>query len=97
MKHHFLDGIYIKEMDHLREGQQVETHVHEYDHFGVLGAGSVAIELDGAALVYVGPCVVPILKGVAHKIYALTDVTWFCVHATQETDPKKVDAALIKE
>lgn len=97
MKHHFLDGIYIKEMDLLKKGQRVETHKHNYDHFGVLGSGEVAVELDGAALVYSGPCVVPILKDVEHTIYALTDVTWFCVHATTETDPERVDAVLIKE
>jgi hypothetical protein len=30
-----------------------------------------------------------------HSIEALEDTVWFCIHATEETDPTKVDEVLI--
>ncbi len=38
-----------------------------------------------------------IAAGKAHKVTALTDVRWLCVHATSETDPAAVDAAILHE
>lgn len=94
-KHHFAAGVYIKQM-RLKRGHYAETHEHNYDHFGLLGAGEAVVELDGSCKVHVGPCIVLIEAGKKHKITALTDIEWFCIHATDETDPEKVDAVLIK-
>lgn len=93
--HHFGSGVYIKEMS-LRNGQFAETHSHVYDHFGMLGSGRAAIEVDGSVNVYDGPKVVLIEKGKPHRITALSDISWFCIHATEETDPNKVDEVLVK-
>jgi len=95
IKHHFTAGIYIRE-DELRAQHSVETHKHNYDHLGILGSGRAAVELDRHVTVYEGPCVVEIKAGKEHRITALTDITWFCVHATSETDPDKIDRVLIK-
>jgi|SRR5580765_630049 len=95
IKHHFSAGTYVREQD-LRAHQAVETHKHNYDHFGILGSGTAAVELDGSVEVYEGPCVVEIKAGKKHRITALTDITWFCVHATSETDADKIDHVLIK-
>jgi hypothetical protein len=43
-----------------------------------------------------GPACLTIKAGKSHKVTALTDVHWFCVHATDETDPDKVDHTLIE-
>ena len=37
-----------------------------------------------------------IRKGLFHKTKAITDCVWFCIHATDEKDPSKVDEVLIK-
>jgi hypothetical protein len=95
IKHHFSTGVYIREMG-LRAQHYAETHKHEYDHFGILGSGSAAVALDGAVTVHEGPCVIEIKAGKEHTITALTDITWFCVHATSETDPLTIDEVLIK-
>lgn len=94
-QHHFAAGVYIKQMA-LRRGHYAETHEHNYDHFGLLGSGEAVVELEGECKVHVGPCVIEIRAGKKHKITALTDIEWFCIHATDETDPEKVDAVLIK-
>ncbi|WP_017776703.1 hypothetical protein [Paraburkholderia kururiensis] len=95
IKHHFSAGVYVREMTLAKEGE-VLTHEHVYDHFGILGAGSIILELDGEMSVHHGPCVVEIKAGKKHGIKALTDITWFCVHATDVADPEKIDEVLIK-
>jgi mannose-6-phosphate isomerase-like protein (cupin superfamily) len=95
IKHHFSAGTYIREMD-LKAHHYADTHKHNYDHFGVLGSGAAAVEIDGCVNVHVGPCVIEIKAGKEHRITALSDLTWFCIHATSETDPLKIDKVLIK-
>ncbi|MHB9838524.1 hypothetical protein Q8F57_027220 [Paraburkholderia terrae] len=95
IRHHFSAGVYVREMTLGLDGE-VETHEHVYDHFGILGSGSVIVELDGEMAVYHGPCVIEITAGKKHSIRALTDIVWFCVHATDVADPEKIDEVLIK-
>ncbi|MFT4068921.1 hypothetical protein [Paraburkholderia sp.] len=95
VKHHFSAGVYVREMC-LAADHEVQTHEHIYDHFGILGAGSVIVELEGEMSVHHGPCVIEIKAGNKHKIRALTDIVWFCVHATDVADPEKIDEVLIK-
>lgn len=95
IKHHFSSGTYIREMT-LKAHHYADTHKHNYDHFWILGSGSVALEVDDAVTVYDGPCVVEIKANKEHRITALCDITGFCVHATSETDPEKMDEVLIK-
>lgn len=96
--HHFPtkgNPVYIKQM-HLEAKHCVDTHKHKFDHFGLLGKGSALVELDGQRTVYQAPCVIEIKADKIHKITAITDITWFCIHHTEETDPLKVDEVLIK-
>lgn len=90
------NGVYIKQM-HLPVGHYVETHKHNYDHFGLLGAGIAEVELDGVTERKQGPCVIEIKAGKVHKITAVTSIDWFCIHASNETDPEKIDETLILE
>lgn len=94
--HHFSSGVYIKEM-RLPKDHYVVTHRHSYDHFGLLGSGKVIIELDDVKTEFSGPCVIEIKSGVKHKITAIEDIVWFCIHATDVTDPEKVDQVLIRK
>jgi hypothetical protein len=93
--HHFSAGVYIKQM-HLPCGHTALTHKHVYDHFGLLGSGWAEVEIDGEKKQHRAPCVIEIKADKEHKITALTDISWFCIHATEETDPEKVDHVLIK-
>ena len=38
---------------------------------------------------------ITIKKHLNHSITALEDAYWFCIHATDETNPDKVDEVLI--
>lgn len=96
IKHHFSSGVYMKEMK-LPKDHYVNTHEHKYDHFGLLCSGVAIVELNGIQEIHEGPCVIEIKAGKKHKITAIEDISWFCIHATGETDPEKIDEVLIKE
>lgn len=96
IKHFFSGREYAKEM-HLPAGYYAETHSHNFDHLSILARGEVLVTIDGVARPYAGPTCITIPAGAVHRIDALTDSVWFCVHATDETDPEKVDQVLIKE
>lgn len=94
-KHHFSDSIYAKEM-HLPKGHVAITHKHSYSHLSILAKGKCVVYLDGKQSVYnAGDCI-EIKAGVEHQIEALEDITWFCIHATEEKDPNKIDRVAIQ-
>lgn len=88
-------GVYIREAT-LRAQSAVDTHKHTYDHWGILVSGSAAVEVNGEVKVYDGLSIIDIKANKEHKITALTNIVWLCVHATDETDPEKIDEVLIK-
>ena len=96
MKHHFSAGVYAKEQT-LKAGYSVETHAHKYDHLSIMLGGPVRVDCDGEVTEYAGHACITIRAGVQHKITALGDSVWFCIHATDITDPEKVDETLIVE
>ena len=87
IKHHFsAGGVYAREQT-LAAGQEVEKHVHDYDHLSYLGAGRALVEVDGEMQVLDGPCMLEIKAGKKHRIQALTDLTWLCIHSEAIADP----------
>jgi quercetin dioxygenase-like cupin family protein len=93
--HHFSDGLYAKEI-HIPEGHLAVQHKHNYSHLSVLAKGKVVVMVDDEAKIIEAPACLDIVADKNHAIKALTDCVWFCIHATDETDPSKVDEVLIK-
>ena len=93
--HHFSDGLYAKET-HIPAGQMLMQHKHNYSHLSVLAKGKVVVVKDGDIQIIEAPACIEIIAGENHGVKAITDVVWFCVHATDEKDPSKVDEVLIK-
>ena len=93
--HHFSEGVYAKQM-HLPKGHVAVSHKHAYSHLSILAGGAAVVETDDGSKIYRAPACIEIKAGMHHQITALEDVTWFCVHATDETDPDKVDRVLIQ-
>lgn len=93
--HHFSDGVYARQMT-LPAGHFAVTHAHEYDHLSILASGRVLLEVDGLITDLKAPACVTIAAGKHHRITATEDAMWFCIHATDETDPDKLDEVLIR-
>lgn len=94
--HHFSSGVYAKEM-HLPKGYFAVSHAHAYDHLSILAKGAARVETDQGTAVYTAPACIEIKAGIHHKITALEDVAWFCVHASDETDPGEIDRVAIEK
>lgn len=96
IEHFFAAGLYAKEM-RIPAKHFVKKHVHDYDHLSILASGVVMVRMNGHSRRFKAPACIAIPAGVEHVIDAVTDAVWYCIHATEETDPEKVDQALIKE
>ena len=94
--HHFATGIYARQQL-LPAGHYVETHAHTYDHLSIMSGGPVRVECNGVTIEYSGAACITIKAGVKHKITAEGDAEFFCVHATNETDPMKIESVLVKD
>jgi quercetin dioxygenase-like cupin family protein len=94
--HHFTSGVYAKEVK-VPAGSKLCQHIHNFDHMSVLASGTAKINVDGVDAVLTGPKCLTIEANKQHSVEALTDVVWFCIHATDHTDVDNVDMTLIGE
>jgi quercetin dioxygenase-like cupin family protein len=95
--HHFSSGVYAKQMT-IPAGCTALSHSHSFDHMSILASGKVLVKTDDSEIVeYIAPTVVTIKAGINHAIYAVEDSSWFCIHATDETDEEHIDEVLIKK
>ena len=92
--HHFSSGVYAKET-HIPQGTFLMQHKHTYSHMSILASGTVELSVDGDVKTITGPACLTIEAGKHHGVKALTDVVWYCVHATDCTDVENVDEVLI--
>jgi quercetin dioxygenase-like cupin family protein len=93
--HHFGGGTYAKETV-IPAGVVLTQHRHAFDHLSILAAGTAAVDVGGLCRTLIGPACILIEAGKSHSVTAVTDVTWYCVHATDCTDPERVDDGLIE-
>jgi len=93
--HNFSDGLYAKEMT-IPKDFFIVQHVHNFSHLSILAKGKVIVRTDDSEKMYGAPACIEIKSGVHHSIQAIEESVWFCIHATDEKDPLKVDDVLIK-
>ena len=87
IKHHFsAGGVYVREQT-LKAGFEVEKHEHDYDHLSYLSSGDALLDIDGELSALHGPCMLEVKAGKKHRIQALTDITWLCIHSEAVADP----------
>ena len=94
VSHHFGGGAYAKET-RIPAGVVLHQHKHPHAHLSVLASGRAYVESAGRGREYVGPLCMTIPAGVPHSVTAVTDVVWYCIHATEDTDPATVDTSIL--
>lgn len=92
--HHFSDGLYAKE-SFVPAGTAILKHTHSFSHLSILAKGRVAVMKGDAIEIIDAPACIEIKANLVHGIKAMSDCVWFCIHATDEKDPSKVDEILI--
>lgn len=86
IQHHSAGGVYMRQQE-LRAGGEVEKHEHAYDHLSFLVSGSAIVVVDDDWRHVEGPCALEIKAGKKHRIQAITDIVWLCIHAESVADP----------
>ena len=94
IEHHFSSGVYAKET-RIPAGSWLVQHSHLHDHLSILASGSVELMVDDKTSVLHAPACLTIEAGKHHGVRSLTDVVWYCIHATNCTDEHEVDEVLI--
>jgi quercetin dioxygenase-like cupin family protein len=92
VSHHF--GYWKKTM--IQAGVFLEQHAHKFDHHSLLIKGAARVEVEASSRVYYAPNIIFIPAGKKHKVTALADVEWWCLHETDEIDVAKIDGELIE-
>lgn len=94
--HHFGGGVYAKET-FIPAGKWLVQHTHKFDHLSVLAQGSIELIVDGETSIVHAPACLTIAAGKHHGVKSLTDVVWYCIHATECTDEDEVDDVIIAD
>lgn len=94
IEHHFSSGVYAKET-RIPAGSWMVQHAHLHDHLSILASGSVELMVDDKTSVLHAPACLTIEAGKHHGVRSLTDVVWYCIHATNCTDEHEVDNVII--
>ena len=94
--HTFSDGLYAKQMT-IPKGFVIGKHLHSFSHLSILAKGKVIVKTDAEEVLYEAPACIEIKKMVRHMITALEDASWFCIHATDETNIENIDEVLTQE
>ena len=94
IEHHFSAGVYAKEA-RIPAGQILVQHKHKFDHLSILASGSVELMVDGKRTIVHAPACLTIEANKHHGVKSLTEVVWYCIHATDCTDTDAIDDVLI--
>lgn len=94
INHHFSAGVYAKETL-IPAGHVLVQHKHKFDHLSILASGSIELMVDGEKRIVHAPACLTIEANKHHGVKSLTDVVWYCIHATDCTDTDEIDEVLI--
>jgi quercetin dioxygenase-like cupin family protein len=94
INHHFSAGVYAKETL-IPAGHVLVQHKHKFSHLSILASGSIELMVDGERKIIHAPACLTIEADKHHGVKSLTDVVWYCIHATECTDLDEVDKVLI--
>ena len=92
--HHFSDGLYAKQT-FVPAGVAIMKHMHDFSHLSILAKGRVAVMKGEVIDIIEAPACLEIKANVVHGINAISDCVWFCIHATDEKDPSKVNDVIL--
>lgn len=94
--HHFSDREYAKET-RIPAGVKLLQHRHKFSHLSILASGTAIVHVDVGEITYKAPECLTIKAGALHSVTALTDVVWYCIHATDgETEVAAIESEIVE-
>lgn len=92
--HHFGGGVYAKETV-IPANRVLSQHIHPHAHLSILAVGRALVTSGDQQQEYEAPTCIVIPAGVKHSVVSVTPVVWYCIHATEDTDPATVDTSIL--
>jgi hypothetical protein len=71
-------------------GTIVTGRMHRHAHLCILASGTIEVSTDNGMQRLTGPLVIHSEAGTKRIAHAITDVVWYAIHATNETDEAKL-------
>lgn len=96
LKHSFGDGIYVREIFNPK-GALIITKIHKKDHPFFLLKGRMLIATEKGIQELEAPFQGMTMAGTKRAIYALEDVVFITVHATEKTNLDEIEDEIISE
>jgi len=92
--HHFSNGVYAREL-FIPRGTLLIGKIHKYESLNILSQGTILIMTEEGEKMVSAPFHVVSPPGTKRVGFALTDVTWTTIHATEEKDLEKIEDEVI--
>jgi len=96
IRHYFAPGVYAREM-WMPKDCLITGKIHLTEHLNMLSQGRVSVSNQGESITMEAPHTFVSPVGTKRAIYAHEDSTWTTIHATDLTDPDKIEAEIIAE
>lgn len=96
IKHHFGGGCYVREM-RVKAGSVITGKIHRYAGINILLQGHITVLTEHGLTELKAPYIFVSPPGIKRAGRAHTDVIWLNVHATDQTDPAKVEHEVIAQ
>lgn len=94
LQHHFAPGSYAREIL-LPADSYVIGKIHRHAHINVISQGECYVLTEEGIKHLMAPLTFISLPETKRVVYAVTDVVWTTVHATNETDLAKIEDYVI--
>lgn len=92
--HHFSDGLYAREL-RIPADTVLIGHIHLQGQINFLLKGTIRVTTDDGVKTLTAPQIVVTGPGTKRAGYAITDVVWVTVSATNEKDPEIIREQII--
>lgn len=93
-RHHFADGLYIREAT-LPEGTTAVGHIHAKEHVCIISKGRCLVVTEDGTREIAAPATMIVPAGRKNCVHALTETVWATVHATAATTVEDAERTLI--
>lgn len=94
VRHHFLDGLYAREI-FIPKGAILTGEIHKTEHLNIISKGEITILTEDGVKKIRAPFTITSRAGVKKVGHAHEDTIWTTIHATKETDLKRIEEELI--
>lgn len=92
--HYFANGLYAREIT-IKAGTLLTGKIHRTEHLNIVSKGRIVVWTEDGMREVAAPFTMVSRPGTKRVGYALEDTVWTTIHATNETDLDRLEAALI--